>query len=55
MVSKPQIENEWLKKEYWVEGVGANKVYVTGQGKNRKNRNTQSKISRCVSLPSHGH
>ena len=31
MVAKLEIENERLKKGYWVEGVGANKEYVTGQ------------------------
>ena len=30
MVAKLEIENARLKKGYWVEGVGANKVYVTG-------------------------
>lgn len=29
MVAKLEIENERLKKEYWIEGVGANKVFVT--------------------------
>ena len=36
MVAKLQIENERLKNGYWVEGVGANKVFVTGQGKSTK-------------------
>ena len=36
MVAKLEIENERLKKGYWVEGVGANKVYVTGRDKNMK-------------------
>lgn len=36
MVAKLEIENERLKKGYWVEGVGANKVYVTGQDRNMK-------------------
>ena len=30
MVAKLEIENERLKKGYWVEGAGANKEYVTG-------------------------
>ncbi len=30
MVAKLEIENTRLKKGYWVEGAGANKVYVTG-------------------------
>jgi hypothetical protein len=28
-VAKLEIENERLKKGYWVKGVGANKEYVT--------------------------
>ena len=36
MVAKLEIENERLKKGYWVEGVGANKEFVTGKGKNMK-------------------
>lgn len=36
MIAKLEIENERLKKGYWVEGVGANKVYVTGQDRNMK-------------------
>lgn len=36
VVAKLEIENERLKKGYWVEGVGVNKEYVTGQGKNTK-------------------
>ena len=33
MVAKLEVENARLKKGYWVEGVGANKEYVTGNGK----------------------
>ena len=36
IVAKQEIEIARLKKEYWVEGVGANKEYVTGNGKNMK-------------------
>ena len=36
MVAKLEVENERLKKGYWVEGVGANKEFVTGQGKSTK-------------------
>ena len=36
MVAKLEIENERLKKGYWAEGVGANKVFVTGRDKNMK-------------------
>ena len=35
-VAKLEAENERLKKGYWVEGVGANKEYVTGNGKTTK-------------------
>ena len=36
IVAKLEIENERLKKGYWVEGVGANKVFATGRDKNTK-------------------
>ena len=36
MVAKLEIENERLKKGYWVEGVGANKVFITGLDKSTK-------------------
>ena len=36
IVAKLEIENERLKKVYWVEGVGANKEFVTGSGKSTK-------------------
>ena len=36
MVAKLEIENERLKKGYWVEGVGVNKEYVTGSEKSTK-------------------
>ena len=36
MVAKLEIENERLKKGYWVEGVGASKEYVTGSEKSTK-------------------
>ena len=36
MVAKLKIENERLKKGYWVEGVGANKVFITESGKSMK-------------------
>ena len=36
LVAKQEIEIARLKKGYWVEGVGANKEYVTGQGANTK-------------------
>lgn len=36
MVAKLEIENERLKKGYWAEGVGANKVFVTEPGKSTK-------------------
>ena len=34
IVAKQEIEIARLKKGYWVEGVGANMEYVTGNGKN---------------------
>ena len=36
MVAKLEVENERLKKGYWVEGVGASKEYITGLGKSTK-------------------
>ena len=36
MVAKLEVENERIKKGYWVEGAGANKEYVTGSGKTTK-------------------
>lgn len=36
IVAKQEVEIARLKKGYWVEGVGANKEYVTGNGKNTK-------------------
>ena len=33
LVAKQEVEIARLKKGYWVEGVGANKAYVTGNGK----------------------
>ena len=35
-VAKQEVEIARLKKGYWVEGVGANREYVTGNGKNMK-------------------
>ena len=36
LVAKQQVEIARLKKGYWVEGVGANREYVTGSGKTTK-------------------
>ena len=36
IVAKQEVEIARLKKGYWVEGVGANKEYVTGSGKTTK-------------------
>ena len=36
IVAKQEVEIARLKKGYWVEGVGANRVYVTGNAKNMK-------------------
>ena len=43
LAAKQEIEIARLKKGYWVEGVGANKAYVTGQDvstKSSKKRKT---------------
>ena len=36
LVAKQEVEIARLKKGYWVEGVGVNKEYVTGNGKTTK-------------------
>ena len=36
IVAKQEVEIARLKKGYWVEGVGANKEYVAGNGKTTK-------------------
>ena len=36
LVAKQEIEIARLKKGYWAEGAGANRVYVTGQDVNTK-------------------
>ena len=36
LVAKQEIEIARVKKGYWAEGVGADKVYVTGQDVNTK-------------------
>ena len=36
LVAKQELEIARLKKGYWVEGVGVNRVYVTGQEVNTK-------------------
>ena len=36
LVAKQEVEIARLKKGYWVEGVGVNKEYVTGNGKTMK-------------------
>lgn len=36
IVAKQEVEIARLKKGYWVEGVGVNKVYVIGNEKNTK-------------------
>ena len=36
LVAKQEVEIARLKKGYWVEGVGADKEYVTGSGKTTK-------------------
>lgn len=36
IVAKQEVEIARLKKGYWVEGAGANREYVTGNGKTMK-------------------
>ena len=36
IIAKQEVEIARLKKGYWVEGVGANKEYVTGKGETTK-------------------
>ena len=36
LVAKQEVEIARLKKGYWVEGVGANREYITGSGKTTK-------------------
>ena len=36
LVAKQEVEIARLKKGYWVEGVGADKAYITGNAKNMK-------------------
>ena len=36
LVAKQEVEIARFKKGYWVEGVGANKEYITGNGKTTK-------------------
>ena len=43
IVAKQEVEIARLKKGYWVEGVGANKEYVTGSGKNTKSSKNSKK------------
>ena len=40
IVARQEVEIARLKKGYWVEGVGANKEYVTGRGKITKSSKT---------------
>jgi transposase-like protein len=40
IVARQEVEIARLKKGYWVEGVGANKEYVTGSGKTTKSSKT---------------
>lgn len=36
IVAKQEVEIARLKKVYWVEGVGVNREFVTGRGRNTK-------------------
>lgn len=42
-VAKQEVEIERLKKGYWVEGIGANKGYVTGNGTTMKSSKNSKK------------
>ncbi len=45
MVAKLEVENARLKKGYWVEGVGANKEYVTGNDRiTKSSKNSEKSI-----------
>ena len=46
LVAKQEVEIARLKKGYWVEGVGANKQYVTGNGKTTKSSKNSKKNTR---------
>lgn len=46
LVAKQEVEIARLKKGYWVEGVGANKEYVTGSEKTTKSLRNSKKNTR---------
>lgn len=46
LVAKQEVEIARLKKGYWVEGVGANREYVTGSGKTTKSSKNSKKNTR---------
>ena len=46
LVAKQEVEIARLKKGYWVEGVGANREYVTGRGKTTKSLKNSKKNTR---------
>lgn len=46
LVAKQEVEIARLKKGYWVEGVGANREYVTGNGKITKSSKNSKKNTR---------
>ena len=46
LVAKQEVEIARLKKGYWVEGVGANREYVTGGGKITKSSKNSKKNTR---------
>ena len=43
LVAKQEVEIARLKKGYWVEGVGANREYVTGSGETTKSLKSSKK------------
>ena len=46
LVAKQEVEIARLKKGYWVEGVGANREYVTGSGETTKSLKNSKKNTR---------
>ena len=46
LVAKQEVEIARLKKGYWVEGVGASREYVTGNGKTTKSLKNSKKNTR---------
>ena len=54
IIAKQEVEIARLKKGYWVEGVGANKEYVTAKERLRSYRRNEGEVSRRLPVPAHG-